>query len=109
MKKPLAMLLLIPALARAEFLTGNDLLALIQSREVMDRMQALGYIQGVTDANMSIFICPPSGVTAGQVQDMIRNYLQNTPATRNRSADRLIQDALKSIWPCQNRAPGRGA
>ena len=109
MKKLLIALLMIPAMARAEFFTGNDLLALIQSREVIDRMQALGYIQGVFDANMSIVICPPSGVTAGQVQDMIRNYLQNIPATRNRSADRIIQDALKSVWPCQNKAPGRGA
>ena len=109
MKKLLIAFLMIPAMAQAEFFTGNDLLALIQSREVIDRMQALGYIQGVADANMNIVICPPDGVTAGQIKDMIRNYLQNILATRNRSADRIIQDALKSVWPCQNRAPGRGA
>ena len=108
MKKLLIALLMVPAMARAEFLTGNQLLALLQSQEVLDRIHALGYIQGVTDANMSIVICPPDNVTAGQVKDMIKNYLQNIPATRNRSADRIIQDALKSVWPCQNRTPGRG-
>ena len=109
MKKLLVALLMVPAMARAEFFTGNQLLTLLQSREVMDRMQALGYIQGVFDANMYLVVCPPSNVTAGQVNDMIRNYLENTPATRNRTADRIIQEALKSVWPCQNRTPGRGA
>ena len=109
MRKLIAALLIAPSIAHAEFFTGNELLALIQSREVIDRMQALGYIQGVFDANMNIVVCPPSGVTAGQVQDMIKNYLQNIPATRNRTADQIIQDALKSVWPCQNRTPGRGA
>ena len=110
MRKFLVCLLFVPAMARAEFFTGNQLLTLLRSNEMWDRMQGLGYIQGVFDANMSIVICPPAGVTAGQVNDMIKNYLENTPATRNRSADRLIQDALKSVWPCQNRnVPGRGA
>ena len=110
MKKLLIALLMVPALARAEFFTGNQLLSLLQSREMWDRMQGLGYIQGVFDAHMSVNICPPSGVTAGQVQDMVKNYLENIPATRNRSADLIIRDALKSVWPCSNnRTPSRGA
>ena len=110
MKKLLIALLMVPALARAEFFTGNKLLSLLQSNEVIERVQAIGYIQGVFDANMSLTVCPPSDVTAGQVKDMVKNYLENLPAIRNRSADRLIQDALKSVWPCSNnRTPGRGA
>lgn len=109
MKKLIAAMLFIPTMAHAEFFTGNQLLEKLKDVEAWSRMQALGYIQGVFDANMSITICPPSGVTAGQVNDMIKNYLENTPAIRNRTADRIIQDALKSVWPCQNRNPARGA
>lgn len=109
MKKLIVGLLMVPAMAHAEFFTGNELLSKLQSRDAIDKIQALGYIQGVFDANMSITVCPPAGVTAGQVNDMIKNYLENIPATRNRTADRIIQDALKSVWPCQNRNPARGA
>ena len=109
MRKFLVCLLFVPLVAHAEFFTGNQLLSLLQSREMWDRMQGLGYIQGVFDAHMGVTICPPSGVNAGQVQDMVRNYLDNIPATRNRSADLIIRDALRSVWPCANNRPSRGA
>lgn len=107
MKKLLACLLFAPAMAHAEFFTGNELLRLLQSNNLMDKTQALGYIQGVTDAYMGVVVCPPDGVNAGQVNDMVKNYLENTPATRNRTADLIISDALKSIWPCKSRGNGR--
>ena len=108
MKKLLVALLFVPAMAHAEFFTGNKLLSLLQSNEVLDRIHGLGYIQGVFDAHMGITVCPPNDITAGQVKDMIKNYLENIPATRHRSADLIVRDALKSVWPCSNRTPSRG-
>ena len=54
MKKLLIALLMVPALARAEFFTGNKLLSLLQSNEVIERVHAIGYIQGVFDANNQV-------------------------------------------------------
>ena len=107
MKKTLAFLMMIPSLANAEFFTGNQLLEKIQDREVWGKMQALGYIQGVADAYMNVSYCPPIGVTAGQINDMVKNHLESNPATRNRTADLIIRDVLKAAWPCQNRTPAR--
>jgi len=100
--------------ARAEFFTGNDLATLLNSQSNSDRIQALGFIQGVFDVYVHVTICPPANVTAGQLNDMIRNYLNNNPAIRHHTAERLINQALKQVWPCQQRPqpsqpPGRGA
>lgn len=111
MRRFLAVLLVIPCLARAEFETGNSLLANLQSASVGERMHALGYIKGVVDVYLHVTICPPNGgngITAGQLNDMIKNYLQNAPAIRHKTAESIINDALKQVWPCPQRG-GRGA
>lgn len=110
MKKFIAILLFVPMVAHAEFESGNTLLSKLDSSTIADRMFALGYVIGVVDAYMNVSVCPPQGVTAGQINDMVRNYISNNPATRNRSADLLISEALKQVWPCRNqRQNGRGA
>lgn len=109
MRKLLIALLMIPSLSRAEFFTGNDLLRLLNGN-ISDQIQALGYVQGVFDVYLHVTICPPGGggsITAGQIQDMIKNYLTNVPAVRHKTAESIINDALKQAWPCANR--GRGA
>jgi hypothetical protein len=109
MKKLIAMLLFVPAMAHAEFFTGNDLLSKLQG-DVYDRLQSLGYIQGVYDVYVHVTICPPNGgreITAGQLRDMIRNYLTNSPATRHKTAESLINEALKGVWPCSSRGGNR--
>lgn len=84
MKKILVMLLMIPAIARAEFWSGNDLYNRIMSSEMTDRIQALGYVIGVYDMGIRAAFCPPSesGITAGQIRDMTRQYLENNPSQR---------------------------
>ena len=111
MKKLLIALLMIPALARAEFLTGNDLYQKLTSTSVVDKMYALGYVVGVYDVNVHITICPRAEnvITAGQVQDITIQYLTLNPGQRHRNAEVLVRDALKQVWPCANRQPGRGA
>lgn len=111
MKKLLIALLMIPALVRAEFLTGNDLYQKLTSTSVVDKMYALGYVVGVYDVNVHITICPRAEnvITAGQVQDITIQYLTLNPGQRHRNAEVLVRDALKQVWPCANRQPGRGA
>ena len=96
-----AVLVLFAAKANAEFFTGNQLLSLMQSSNTIDKIHALGYLQGVVDAHSSVTICPPPTVTAGQINDMIKNYLENTPSVRHKTADIIVRDALKPVWPCR--------
>jgi hypothetical protein len=111
MKKFLVTLIMVPAMAHAEFFTGNQLLAKMNSTEVSERIQAIGYIQGVFDTGQHLKHCAPdnAGITAGQIQDITRSYLEKNPAVRNLSADLLITEALRKIWPCANQNKGRGA
>ena len=88
----------------AEFYTGNDLLSRMTSDEAPQRAAAIGYIMGVTDAGMGVTHCTPADVTAGQIRDMMRNYLTNTPAERHLTADTLINRVLKATWPCARRS-----
>lgn len=105
MKKLLVGLLMVPCMAQAEFETGNTLLADLQASGLVSRAVALGYIKGVADVYMHVTFCPPgagSGITAGQVQDIVRNYLEINPAIRHKTAESIINDALKKTWPCAN-------
>lgn len=68
---------------------------------------AIGYIMGVADTGLGIVHCTPANATAGQLNDMMKNYLTNTPAHRHRSADVLVNHVLKSMWPCADRPSGR--
>jgi hypothetical protein len=111
MKKLLVVLAFVPTLAQAEFLTGNDLLSRLQGSTYMEKGAGLGYIQGVFDATQHWGHCTPndSGITAGQIRDMVEQSLIANPATRNLSADFLILNLLKSRWPCANQNKRRGA
>lgn len=109
MKKLLISLLFVPVMAHAEFHSGNSLLDKLKSPEVMDRIQALGYIQGVSDTLQNGSHCIPGNVTAGQLVDMVKNYLENVPMVRNKTADEIVVHVLKTAWPCANRPAGRGA
>jgi hypothetical protein len=107
MKKLLVALLMVPALARAEFETGNQLYQKMTGTNIMDKMYALGYIAGVFDAYQHIVHCPPANsLTLGQVNDVVKMYLEINPATRHKTADVLIKEALQRTWPCQNRGGG---
>jgi hypothetical protein len=103
MKKLLTILLFVPIMAHAEFFSGNTLLARLNG-DSLDRVQALGYIQGVADAYVRVVFCPPENVTAGQLSDMMKNYLINNPVSRNKTADTLIAEAFGQVWPCAKRS-----
>lgn len=103
-------LLLIPALlcgtAHAEFWSGNELLARINSSESYDRGTAIGYIMGVFDATHGVSHCPPTTVTAGQVRDMVTKALNDAPSVRHLAADGFVIYPLKTAWPCAKKGTG---
>lgn len=105
MKKLLVALLMVPAMAYAEFWTGNNLYDRMTSSEVTERIQALGYVMGVFDVYVNITFCPgsQSGITAGQIRDMAVAWLGANPTQRNRNAEVLLNEIFKQAWPCKNR------
>jgi hypothetical protein len=108
-KKWVAAVLMVPSIASAEFFSGNDILSKLDSSETMQRIHAMGFVQGVYDVYTSVTFCPPAGVTAGQARDIARNFLYHNPAIRHKTAESLINEAFKQVWPCANNRSGRGA
>lgn len=94
--------------AHAEFWDGNRLLQRLESSSMYDQGTAIGYIMGVADALFGVTQCAPSNVTAGQIQDMVRNYLVNVPAERHNTADIIVSRVLRNSWPCADRQQRRG-
>ena len=92
--------------AHAEFWDGNTLLSRMGGT-MGEQNAAIGYVMGVADVHHNVAQCAPEGVTAGQMRDMVRNYLTSYPAVRHLSADLLVLHVLKSTWPCAQRS-GRG-
>ena len=110
MKKLLIAVLMVPAVAHAGFLSGNKLYENMISDQTFERLYALGYITGVHDALEQSNHCSPGNVTAGQVRDVVRRYMDQNPEFRNFDADILIRVALSNAWPCaKNKSSKKGA
>lgn len=103
MRRALILALLLAGTAHAEFKDGNGLLADLQSEYVENRMYGMGYIIGVADMGRGFVNCMPANATAGQLRDMVKNYLENTPAERHQTADIIVNRVLKAVWPCAKR------
>ena len=104
MKRLIILAALCAGAAHAEFKSGNSLLAQIKGDNI-DYIHSVGYVLGVYDTLQGVTHCAPAGITAGQVTDMVKNYLEANPETRHNSADRLIGIVLRLAWPCAQRAP----
>ncbi len=88
--------------AHAEFWSGNDLLEKMAGSN-MEQIMALGYVMGVFDSQRSNTICPPtnSAITAGQMRDVVRSYLERNPQHRHHTGDLLTIVARGTAWPCK--------
>lgn len=106
MKKLILIGAMVCSVARAEFLTGNDLMRYAESDDRTDRGIALGYVLGAADASMGKSHCTPENVSAGQVFQIVKSKLSDNPKYRHYSADIFVAAALASTWPCKE---GRGA
>ena len=103
MKKILAVLLMMPVLAWAEFRNGNELLSNMKSESVVENSVALGYVMGVADASRGETHCTPANATAGQLRDLVRSSIEMSAAYRHYTADVLIMAILGKTWPCPNK------
>lgn len=90
--------------AYADFKNGNKLYNQMISSDSIDNMVALGYVTGIIDAYSGVLICLNDGVTAGQVNDVVKQYLFNNPAIRDKAASILVNNAISPIWPCQKKS-----
>ena len=104
MRQIIVALALLSSAAHAEFWDGNKLHNHLTGT-TGEQLLGLGYVMGVADALQHVTFCPPGNVSAGQVRDMIANYLANVPADRHLTADGIISKVLKSQWPCAQRPP----
>jgi hypothetical protein len=103
MKRVIILAMLLAGTANAQFLDGNKLLSNLKESDAFSRGLGMGYILGVYDFGAGTLYCAPSNATAGQIKDMILNYLDNIPAERHIAADITIMKVLKAVWPCAKR------
>lgn len=87
-------------LAHAEFKDGNKLLSEMKGSQYQ-QMSALGYVVGVADALEGVTVCAPDSVTAGQIHDMVKQFLENNPGLRHYSGDAIVNRVLSKAWPCK--------
>jgi len=102
-KALLAGMMFVCTSANAQYQSGNDLHRDLNDSNVQLKMYALGYIVGVADSVLDIAVCIPTGVTQGQLQDVMKNYLHANPQNRDISAHVLVIAALGQHWPCANK------
>jgi hypothetical protein len=61
-----------------------------------------GYVAGVADTLTVLErICPPDGVTHGQMRKVVLKYLNDRPQLHHRYAITLVEAALNIAFPCK--------
>lgn len=100
-----ALLLAVCIPVQAAFVDGNELYKDLTSDSPVDKLHAIGYLAGVTDAGDQVFFCVPANVTLRQVMDMTIVLLRDSPSIRNLSGDIIVIKMLEKRWPCQKGKP----
>jgi hypothetical protein len=94
-----------PDFAAADFRSGNELLEDCNEKNVLF---CLGYIAAISDGLNGNGIngyeaCIPKTVTAGQLVDIVVQYLRLNPAERHFAAAVLVADAISTAFPCRRQ------
>ena len=100
MRSAVLALCFVAAGAHAEFKDGNKLLSEMNGSQ-FQQMSALGYVVGVADALDGVTVCSPNSVTAGQIHDMVKQFLENNPGLRHFTGDAIVNRVLSKAWPCK--------
>ncbi|MDM0110274.1 Rap1a/Tai family immunity protein [Variovorax sp. J22R24] len=97
--------------AAAVLFDGNELLRRLQSSSPVDRAAAVGYVASISDTNEAFFVTNavgpflcfaiPAGVTADQLGDIARTWLEKNPAVRGENAISLVSRAFAESYPCK--------
>lgn len=97
----------LPASAEGEFMTGKTLKAGLEgwvsdtSEEIVRDAAAFGYVVGVHDALSGSVVCSGEDVTQGEVVKAVLRFMRDRPDTLDKSADLVVGEALKRVWPCK--------
>lgn len=95
--------------ASAQFYSGNKLWEVCSEKGAAFNFGVCsGYVLGVYDSIMSPIsqrsvlarICEPDQLQAGQLRDIVINYLQARPEERHMQASVIVMNALARAYPC---------
>ncbi len=88
-----------------EFDSGNFLLSTCQGK---DKSYCMGYILGVYDSLKGpnkgfkeYTFCTSGAVNMGQINDVVKKWLEDNPSQRHLAAHSLIAAALNKAFPCR--------
>ncbi|MDQ0024334.1 hypothetical protein J2X90_002132 [Variovorax paradoxus] len=97
--------------AGASFMDGNKLLSGLEGHP-LDIAASRAYVMGIADYSQSVKALTgrnvafdacfevPDGVTAGQLGDVVKIWLQKNPQHRHFSGPSLVTAALAAVYPC---------
>src|SRR5262245_48684855 len=102
---------IMPLSARAQFVSGNELLQSCESQaatpaDIAQFAQCAGYIQGVSDTIdqiarvRNVSRCIPTGTAVRQLIDAVVIFLRAHPANRDEPASGLVAAAFTMNWHC---------
>jgi hypothetical protein len=94
-------------MAHGAFIDGNKLHGYLSSGSDIENTHAWGYIAGIADAFNGSSHCLPDNVSVGQLRDVVRKFLSDTPEVRHRPADIIVYVILKNTYPCAEKKKGR--
>lgn len=97
----LAAIALLAAPARAEWMSGEQLEEACSARTPVDRAMCLSYVIGVLDGLRSSERPPkvPDDVSAGQVRDVVAQYLASHDEARALPGRTVVKAAIVDAWP----------
>jgi len=105
MKRLMLALVLTGLWSPAMAYSGNELYSMCAKKDFSNKLGCLNYIRGVLDAYRSVIspvLCIPSGVTAGQVEDVVKQHLRVNLSKRHYFAPILIwRAAADAGWRCK--------
>lgn len=108
---PVLVLCLASLHAQASFMDGNKLLSGFEGHS-LDLAASRAYVMGVVDYSQSLKALTgkgsafdacfdvPDGVTAGQLGDVVKIWLQKNPQHRHFTGPSLVTAALAAVYPC---------
>ncbi|MGC2049026.1 MAG: Rap1a/Tai family immunity protein [Gallionella sp.] len=110
--KTIASILMVISIPVAQAMDGKDLLAgynsykrgkagIATGKDAYDGGQFDGYVSGVFDSAVGIALCVPADVKSGQIQEVVGQFLETHPESRQRSAVLLSMQALMKAFPCK--------
>lgn len=110
--KAIASVLMFLSMPMAQAMDGNDLLAGYNSYKRVQAGMAAGadayegglfdgYVSGIFDSAVGMALCVKGDVNSGQIQEVVGQFLETHPATRQRPAVLLSTQALMKAFPCK--------